>query len=139
MPQHRAAAKFFGRFDGDDRVSECCEARRIASGTRADIENPAGSGRDQVHDQTMGNGKTDALVALEQLRRLLGIVLGAADPDRSHRRASYSRLSTIVEGGGGIAGHRRYRFPCFVAAAPNHEPTRSQAASSSSSQLAGGG
>src|SRR6516225_2203558 len=138
MQEHSAAAKLLGRFDGDDRVSQRREARRIAPGARTDIENPAGSGREQVHDKTMSIRKRDALVALEQLRRLLGIVLGASDPDRFHRRASYSRLSTIVEGGGGIAGHRRYRFPCFAAAPPNHEPTQSQAASSCSSQVGAG-
>ena len=52
MQEHSAAAKFLGRFDGDDRVSQRREARRIAPGARADIENPAGSGRDQVHDKT---------------------------------------------------------------------------------------
>ena len=82
MQQHRAAAKFFGRFDRDDRVSECCGARRIAPGARTDIEDAARSLREQVHDQTMGVGKRDALVTLEQLRRLLGIVLGAAVSNR---------------------------------------------------------
>src|SRR6516162_2788447 len=97
MQEHSAAAKFLGRFDGDDRVSQRREARRIAPGARTDIESPAGSGRDQVHDKTMGIGKRDALVTLEQLRRLLGIVLGSADSDRSHRKTSHSRISTGVE------------------------------------------
>ena len=88
MQEHSAAAKFFGRLDGNDRVSQRREARRVPSGARADIENPAGSGRDQVHNETMGIAERDALVALEQLRRLLGIALGAADPDRSHPKTS---------------------------------------------------
>src|SRR5215469_11239815 len=86
MQEHRAAAKLFGRFDRDDRVSECRETRRVASGARTDIENAARSRRDQVHDKTMLIGKGDALVALEQLRRLFCIILGAAHPGRSHRK-----------------------------------------------------
>src|SRR6516165_3626545 len=140
MQEYGAPAKFFGRFDRGNRVSQRRQASRIASSARADIENPAGSGRDQVHDKTMGIGKRDGLVALEQLWRLLGVVLSAADPDRSHPKPrKAASLSAIVEGGAGITEHRRYRFSCFAAGPPNNEPIQSQAASSCSSQVGAGG
>src|SRR5712671_4022340 len=95
MQQHRAAAKFLGRFDGKDRVSQARETHRVAAGARADIEHPAWNRRDQVDHGTMLVGKRDALIALEQLWCLFGIVLGAGDPD--HRTAAFWHSSKSRE------------------------------------------
>jgi hypothetical protein len=77
MQEHRATAKFFGRFDGDDRVPEGHKSCRVAPGPRADIESATRSRRDQLQDGRMSICKRDALIALEQLRSLVGIVFGS--------------------------------------------------------------
>ena len=79
MQQHRAPAKFLGRFNGDNRVAQGRAARRVAPGAQTNIENPTWRLRDQVQDGSMCIGKRDALVALEQLRGLIGVVFGSAD------------------------------------------------------------
>ena len=75
----------FGRFDGDDRVPEGRKSCRVASGPRADIKSVTRSRRNQLQDGRMSICKRDALIALEQLRSLVGIVFGSADPSHLHR------------------------------------------------------
>jgi hypothetical protein len=50
MQDHRATSKFFGRFDGDDRVPEGHESCGVSARPRADIESATGSRRDQLQD-----------------------------------------------------------------------------------------
>ena len=88
MQGHGAATEFFSRFDGGDSVSQRYKTRRVAPGARTDIENATRSRRDQMDDRTMVIGKGDALITPKQLGRLLGIVLGAADPYRFRSAAS---------------------------------------------------
>jgi hypothetical protein len=63
-------------------MSKAHQTCRVAPGARTDIENAARNRRDQMDDRTVVIGKRDALVPLEQLRRLFGIVLGPAGPYR---------------------------------------------------------
>src|SRR5260370_30261956 len=88
MQYQRAAAKLFGRLYRDSSMSNGGEPRRIAPRSGADVEGAARIMRDQVHNSTMRVGERDALVALEQVRRLLGIVFSTADPNRSHPTSS---------------------------------------------------
>ena len=70
MQEHRATAKFFGRFDGDDRASEGYKSCRISPGPRADIEYATRNRRVQMQDGRMSICERDALIALEQLRKV---------------------------------------------------------------------
>jgi hypothetical protein len=63
--------------EGDE---SCC----IAPRTRSDIESATRSGRDQLQNRRMRICKRDTLIAFEQLRSLVGIVFGSADPSRLH-------------------------------------------------------
>ena len=77
-------------------MSEAHQARRVAPGNSTDIENTARNRRDQMDDRTMVIGKRDALIALEQLRGLFGIVLGAADPYRLDIESSWEAPNVII-------------------------------------------
>ena len=123
MQRHRTAAHLFGWFDRDNSVPQRREARRVAAGSCADIEHAARRLRDQVHHGMVRLGERDALVALEQLGRLLGIVFRTADSNRFHRDLVHTgKLRTVTLQREGRHDTQRTRKP--RGAAPPSRPLR---------------
>src|SRR5665213_1401253 len=84
MERHRAAAQLLGRLYRNNAMPHRREASRIPTCARTDINDAAGSIRNQITDEPMGVPERDAFVAFEQVRSLVRIVFGAADPNRLH-------------------------------------------------------
>jgi hypothetical protein len=96
MQSHRAKAHLYGRFDRDNAMAQCRKAGRVAPGSGADVEDATRLFRDKMKDRALRFGKRDAFVPLEQFRRLFGIVLGTADPNRVHPIPRRDPLRLII-------------------------------------------
>src|SRR5438270_918074 len=75
-------------------MSHRCEPRRIAPGTRTDVENATRLSRNQMQHRTVRVGGRHAFIAPEQFLGLVGITFGAAHRYR-HKATSPQRFSSL--------------------------------------------